>query len=350
MRENHLNDKRNNRRYHRIVLVNILSILSLVQAGGAPHHPHNPHHCPEYGGCRHFPFLPAPPGSTPDCAKSGSTFCESIDHYPSHLIQYLVDRWSYDYSTLLSDESREDFKPKKETPTTPRPPPPPPPPHHGYGPPYHPNFNYGPPRHSPPLPFYPPPPPPTPVYNSINFSQPQEGYPDRRYPLFPQTYFPDDDPGFIYSALLQPELAQINHNSWWKRYTRSQGSSADDKLRNRRQANGQTNGTTTQLCPTRSQFVMPKAALNNKGNWMYVVNLDQDRYTQLVRSETCMSEQCNGLCSLPNGYTSRCEQQYVQKRLVALEGGGNRLYTDVFWFPHCCICQITQTGAGNNNG
>lgn len=74
----------------------------------------------------------------------------------------------------------------------------------------------------------------------------------------------------------------------WNRYTRSQRSSADDKLRNHRQANGQTNGTTMQLCPTRSQFVMPKTALNNKGNWMYVVNLDQDRYTQLVRSETCM--------------------------------------------------------------
>lgn len=55
------------------------------------------------------------------------------------------------------------------------------------------------------------------------------------------------------------------------------------------------------------------------------------------------SSECDGLCSLPNGYTSRCEQQYVQKRLVALGGGGDRLYTDTFWFPHCCVCQITPT-------
>jgi hypothetical protein len=26
-----------------------------------------------------------------------------------HLIRYLIDRWGYDYSTLLSDESRDDF-------------------------------------------------------------------------------------------------------------------------------------------------------------------------------------------------------------------------------------------------
>ncbi|KRT80930.1 hypothetical protein AMK59_6125 [Oryctes borbonicus] len=97
------------------------------------------------------------------------------------------------------------------------------------------------------------------------------------------------------------------------------------------------------LCETTSSFIMPRAALNNKGNWMYVVNMPEldNRYTQLVKSETCSSTQCNGLCSLPAGYTSRCEQKYVQKRLVALEGGGNQLYTDVFWIPSCCICTIT---------
>jgi hypothetical protein len=34
---------------------------------------------------------------------------------------------------------------------------------------------------------------------------------------------------------------------------------------------------------------MPKAAMNNRGNWMFVVNLNEvdDRYTQLVGTETC---------------------------------------------------------------
>lgn len=49
---------------------------------------------------------------------------------------------------------------------------------------------------------------------------------------------------------------------------------------------------------------------------------------------------CNGICSVPTGYTSRCQQQYVQKRLVALQGNGNQLYADIFWFPHGCSCEI----------
>ncbi|RZF32268.1 hypothetical protein LSTR_LSTR009457 [Laodelphax striatellus] len=355
------------RDHQRRLLLLAVSILGLAQSGGVPHpHPHaqqpphvvhhpfpHPHQCPHYGGCRQnqpTPFLPAQPGDTPDCARDGSTFCETIDTYPQHLIQYLAERLTYDYNTLLSDESREDFKAKKDEPTTPRPAPP------VYHPPWgghhdfkknfvHYTYGPAPPRN----PYNPAPyPAPQPIYNSINYSQPQVGgYPDRRYPLLPpQTYIPDNDPGLVYSALLQPELvAQYNPDTWWKRYSRSEGSTMSaDKLRQRRQSQSGGNSTTTQLCPTRSSFIMPKAALNNKGNWMYVVNLDQDRYSQLVRSETCVSNQCNGICSLPNGYTSRCEQQYVQKRLVALEGGGNRLYTDVFWFPHCCICQITQNG------
>lgn len=43
------------------------------------------------------------------------------------------------------------------------------------------------------------------------------------------------------------------------------------------------------LCETTSSYIMPRAALNNKGNWMYVVNMPEldNRYTQLVKSETC---------------------------------------------------------------
>ncbi|XP_046752851.1 uncharacterized protein LOC124416058 isoform X2 [Diprion similis] len=72
----------------------------------------NPEPCSEYG-CphppRHEPFLPALPGHTPRCAKPGQTFCERLDHYPQQLIRYLIDKWSFDYNTLLIDESRDDF-------------------------------------------------------------------------------------------------------------------------------------------------------------------------------------------------------------------------------------------------
>lgn len=48
--------------------------------------------------------------------------------------------------------------------------------------------------------------------------------------------------------------------------------------------------TSLELCEIRSQYIMPRAALNNKGNWMYVVNMPNvdTKYTQLVKSETCV--------------------------------------------------------------
>ncbi|XP_045493554.1 protein spaetzle 5 [Colias croceus] len=108
--------------------------------------------------------------------------------------------------------------------------------------------------------------------------------------------------------------------------------------RPRRQA-----ANTVELCQVRTQFIQPQAAQNNKGNWRYVVNMPNNM-TQLVRVETCSSSTCSGLCSVPRGYTSRCEQKYIQKRLVALQPSGQTLYTDVFWIPSCCQCTII-----NNN-
>ncbi|KAF3429343.1 hypothetical protein E2986_03289 [Frieseomelitta varia] len=55
----------------------LVILASLVNAHGEP--------CLEYG-CpgrpQYEPFVPAPPGHTPNCAKPGQTFCESLDHYP----------------------------------------------------------------------------------------------------------------------------------------------------------------------------------------------------------------------------------------------------------------------------
>ena len=44
-----------------------------------------------------------------------------------------------------------------------------------------------------------------------------------------------------------------------------------------------------QLCPTVASFVMPRAAVNSQGDWMFIVNMnDQPEFQQLVRSEVCM--------------------------------------------------------------
>ena len=45
---------------------------------------------------------------------------------------------------------------------------------------------------------------------------------------------------------------------------------------------------------------------------------------------------------MPPGLSTKCRQQFVQKKLVALHPDGNRLVEDMFWFPSCCVCQITQ--------
>ncbi|KAJ8921038.1 hypothetical protein NQ315_015834 [Exocentrus adspersus] len=163
-----------------------------------------------------------------------------------------------------------------------------------------------------------------------------------------------------------PQAAQYNNNIW-KRRVQNSYDRLKRSLRRRRShqaelgnvesvsyANGtvalvrrkrQSTITGETLCQARSQFIVPKAALNNKGNWMYVVNMPEvdSRYTQLVKTESCVSQTCSGLCSLPQGYSSRCEQKYVQKRLVALEGSGDQLYTDVFWFPSCCVCTLSNS-------
>lgn len=278
--------------------------LSAVVSGTPP--------CTEYG-C-HQLYLPAPPGKTPACAKRGRTYCEHLDHYPEHVIQFLVERWEYDFNTLFTSEkaTRDYIRPRPV-----------------YGPPAYHGYAYS--SVNSPAFYQTPPPISHQSFNTINFNQSQEGYPDRQYNLGdPSLHLLSTNPEFVYSAVIRPELASYNPQDWWKRYARN--------VRKKRQS-----GIPTTLCPTRSQFIMPKAALNTQGNWMYIVNLDQDqKYTQLIRSETCISPQCNGICSLPNGYSSKCEQQFVQKRLVALEGSGRTLYTDLFWLPHCCICQITQ--------
>lgn len=79
-----------------------------------------------------------------------------------------------------------------------------------------------------------------------------------------------------------------------------------------------------------------KSRHNSIFHWDSIKFYDNSNYTLIF----LRMDVCNGICSVPAGYTSRCQQQYVQKRLVALEGSGNQLYTDVFWFPHGCACEI----------
>lgn len=79
-------------------------------------------------------------------------------------------------------------------------------------------------------------------------------------------------------------------------------------------------------------------------NWQSPSPLSFVPLTSLIDSTlfpfACRSTTCSNLCVLPNGFTSKCEQKYVQKRLVALDGNGQTVNTDTFWFPSCCVCTI----------
>ncbi|CAG7733423.1 unnamed protein product [Allacma fusca] len=226
---------------------------------------------------KQYPFLPAPPGKTPSCAKNGKTFCAKIDTYPTQLIRYLLYKWGRTYGPFIVSESDQPFIPPKE-------------------------------------------PEPEPAY----------GY--------------DYPPGTPYEA---PEAAvaipPIVSSYWWNHHNNNQPAYPylnQHRLRVKRQSSTVDN---EQLCPVRTQYFTPQAAMNKDGTWMYVVNMpNETRYVQQVKTESCINEgsSCNNICSLPPGYKSSCRQLMVQKRLVALAGSGDRLMSDVFWFPSCCVCQI----------
>ncbi|XP_070158872.1 protein spaetzle 5 [Polyergus mexicanus] len=313
----------------------LISIFFLMVTRGEP--------CTEYG-CpgrpQYEPFVPAPPGHTPSCAPPGQTFCETLDHYPRQLIKFLVDKCSFDFSTVLRDESRNDFNSYSSIPDYSQ----------GYDYPRQddvyrlytqlkeqPASIYGSPSNNS-------------RYNDYKYSAPSQS---QRNPFLPEAstleYRQNIPRQIDYNY---PQESSFRPNQSWlaNRYSRSDKIASrtlnvnpllgyakleDDRVKR------QSNPDAIALCPTQAQYIAPKAALNNQGNWMYVVNLPgQNKYTQLVKSEKCLNNECNGICSTPEGYRSNCQQQFVQKRLIALEGSGNRLYTDVFWFPHGCLCQI----------
>ncbi|XP_026739833.1 protein spaetzle 5 isoform X1 [Trichoplusia ni] len=376
--------------------------------------------CP-YG--QHCVLEPAPPGRTPPCAQPGLTYCVHPDPYPEKIIRQLIEAGQYDISTLLSDESRDEFSQAKKNDYP-----------YDYGPnslphvdqislvndphyqknyntKFHTRYNHDifsqktplqPPTASDPTPYN------INAYQASNFSKfgfhgySPNGYwnPNRNFgefekkvlrqtPLgYNQNYFGSNFyPGFDTNDWFRPSagVTQYNPNEWWKYMSPSRSDvtiersvtfptrtsterrrrrnaelvrAADKRKltgaealrialglanedssaeRTRRQAQAPNQQT---LCSVRTEFTTPRAALNNKGNWKYVVNMP-DNMSQLVRAEICTSTECSGICTVPPGYTSRCEQKYIQKRLVALQSDGTNLYTDVFWIPSCCQCTFT---------
>lgn len=239
-----------------------------------------------------------------------------------------MEKWRYDHETFLVDESKDDFSSYNSYPY----------PAPAYGP-----YHYGPntlkqdsyypePIHIPKPPYhfnsnskvgnaYIPP------YSSNNRNFTFGGYPDRRptEAQFVNFKYSNNIPALslgseVYpaaSSFYPPLSSPITANPYikiWNRKDERFGKTLlirkkrSDKVRSnlnylRSIYQSVSNGTTSNgrqkrqsaltgqsLCETNSQFIMPRAALNNKGNWMYVVNMPEtdNKLSQLVKSETCV--------------------------------------------------------------
>ncbi|XP_071550516.1 uncharacterized protein [Panulirus ornatus] len=240
-------------------------------------------------------FLPAVRGSTPDCVKDPrDTFCIDPKKYPKERIVYLLENKMFDIDSLLMDETRDSYTfEARDSPTQPPM-----------------MYDYEPPRQ----PYEPP---------GQSYGPPRQTYGPPR----PAT-------GYLPPPRQNQTTTSKPYGSPHAKITRT------SSRRQRRQA------TPTDLCPYESEYIMPRAALNNKGDWMFLVNLNEvsTEYTQLVESKKCLRNTCSGSCSIPDGFNAVCQQQYVQKRLIALDGSGTMLATDTFWFPSCCVCKLRQIG------
>ena len=97
------------------------------------------------------------------------------------------------------------------------------------------------------------------------------------------------------------------------------------------------------ICHVDTEYIKPRAAKNKDGKFMFIVNHPEgaDEYIQLVRIATCISagEEC-GQGRLANSVSTKCNQEYLDHKLVALSKTGEELVVDTFSFPSCCVCKI----------
>ncbi|KAG0712591.1 Protein spaetzle 5 [Chionoecetes opilio] len=307
-------------------------------------------------------FLPATDGGTPACVQDPrDTFCLDPKKYPKERILYLLENKMFDVDSMLMDESRDsyifesrnsppvsmyDYDPLRQTYEPPR---------QTYE---QPHQTYKPPRPS----YGPPPSPPSLPSNGYlpprqnNFSTTSKPYHHPSSPLSPPAKYapPHHTPsGHTYGAApyhYGTPAPSFDNEGPYPRYRKATTPSSSYLTRvmrsSRRRHKRQL--SSMELCAYEEDYIMPRAALNNKGTWMFLVNMEEEspQYTQAVQTKKCIpgATSCSGACNIPNGFTATCQQQYVQKRLIALDGSGSTLATDLFWFPSCCLCKIVPDG------
>ena len=89
------------------------------------------------------------------------------------------------------------------------------------------------------------------------------------------------------------------------------------------------------VCDEKTEYIYPKAAKNENGEFMFIVNNPDGsfKHRQLVKVTICTrsDEEC--------GHGDVCRSTQTTK-LVALSKTGEELVVDTFSFPSCCICKV----------
>ncbi|GLH07668.1 Protein spaetzle [Gryllus bimaculatus] len=97
------------------------------------------------------------------------------------------------------------------------------------------------------------------------------------------------------------------------------------------------------LCPSEEKIVFPKMGENADGQWMFIVNLDNDNFQQGIRVELCTKpdQTCLLASGFQDGSNPVCRQKYIYRRLVAV-GDGGEAQPDSFKMPSCCVCYVNS--------
>jgi len=101
------------------------------------------------------------------------------------------------------------------------------------------------------------------------------------------------------------------------------------------------------LCETTVHYTRPRIAKNKDGVSMFVVNFNGtdpklSQYQQQVRITKCIGDlgESDGMCGAMSNVdvVTKCQQEYTDHKLVALDPSGKELVVDTFIFPSCCTC------------
>merc|ERR1712198_731581 len=100
------------------------------------------------------------------------------------------------------------------------------------------------------------------------------------------------------------------------------------------------------ICNVETSYIMPRAAKNKKGKFMFIVNQPKGavEYIQKIRVATCTAagDEC-GEGRLASPVSTQCHQEYSDHKLVALSDTGEELIVETFSFPSCCTCLMEST-------